>query len=454
MLRVAVPAKYLPERTYVTQMLLGEFLGLAHRVVVEDREDVLLTRDGDDRRCLLFRDGLFATPEDEWLQAPSLPSLPLASWDAAAVVGHGNLQPERLPVLFGEGCAEVSDDRIRIGVDVFGGAFFLLTQYEFFAVDAADEHGRMAVEAATSFRGGFLHRPLVNEYVALLAAVLQRLWPGTTFRRRRYRLSLTHDVDRPRIAWPASVPRLLRATGGDVLKRRDLALAGQRVVARAQARRGVFENDPANTFGFLLDSSEQHGLQSAFYFMAHRERAPLDGDYWIGEPWIRSILRKIHARGHTLGLHASYRSFRNPELVRAEFSTLLSVAREEGVEPERWGGRQHYLRWEPETWRHWEQAGLAYDSTLGFSDQTGFRCGVCYPFPVFDLTARSPLALREHPLIAMDMALPAGATLDRLLDLKDACQRFGGELVLLWHNTELITARQRRLYSEVLAALA
>ena len=93
-----------------------------------------------------------------------------------------------------------------------------------------------------------------------------------------------------------------------------------------------------------------------------------------------------------------------PEVVAARARRRCSTpASARGVEQAQWGGRQHYLRWEnPETWRACEDAGLAHDSTLGFSAGSGFRTGACVDHPVFDLRARRALRLRERPLVVMD----------------------------------------------------
>ena len=41
---------------------------------------------------------------------------------------------------------------------------------------------------------------------------------------------------------------------------------------------------------------------------------------------------------------------------------------------------------------------MEFDSTLSYADKEGFRCGVCYDFPVFDFLERRQLKLREFPL--------------------------------------------------------
>ena len=50
-----------------------------------------------------------------------------------------------------------------------------------------------------------------------------------------------------------------------------------------------------------------------------------------------------------------------------------------GVDQKKFGGRMHYLRikW-PTTLYFWEKAKFAYDSSMGYADLPGFRCGTCF----------------------------------------------------------------------------
>jgi len=173
-------------------------------------------------------------------------------------------------------------------------------------------------------------------------------------------------------------------------------------------------------------------------------------------------MKKICGRGHEIGLHTSYNSFRSTDQVKKEFERLISVAEKEGICQDVWGGRQHYLRWEaPTTWRAWEEAGLDYDSTLTFADHVGFRCGVCFEYPVYDILQRKPLALRERPLIVMEGSMLGGQymrlshekSLSLIQKLAETCKMFNGDFTLLWHNSSLISRKDRELYGKVLVGV-
>jgi len=109
----------------------------------------------------------------------------------------------------------------------------------------------------------------------------------------------------------------------------------------------------------------------------------------------------------------------------------------------------------------WEAAGMTYDSTLGYGDQPGFRCGTCFEYPAFDPVRDEMLILRIRPLVAMDQTflgkhyLDLGSgdrALSRFVQLKDACRRVNGAFTLLWHNSFFPTVAERNLYESVLDA--
>jgi hypothetical protein len=372
---------------------------------------------------------------------------------------------EELPVLYGRGTARQeavasNPDGVVLSIDVFGGAFFMLTRYEELVKPERDEHGRFPATASLARAEGFLHRPIVNEYAELLWSALQRCWPGARRRQRSFSLHLTHDVDHPLAATGIARRAVLRNAAGDVVRRRAPDLAARRLMALARRARRRPAHDPYNTFDFLLGVSESHALRSSFYFMAPERPGPLDGVYDLHDPWIRGLLEQIHARGHEIGLHPSYDTYRDAARIEQEFARLRRATDALGIRQERWGGRQHYLQWEsPTTWAHFERAGLDYDSSVGYADAVGFRSGICHEHPLFDLRARRTLRLRERPLIAMDVTLSGylglspDAARTAVLDVAAACRRHGGQLVLLWHNNEVARRVDQDWYRSLVGEL-
>ena len=58
----------------------------------------------------------------------------------------------------------------------------------------------------------------------------------------------------------------------------------------------------------------------------------------------KAMLREIHARGHQIGIHPGYNTYRHPEAIARSVTTLRRVLDEEDIEQPLLGGRQLYLR--------------------------------------------------------------------------------------------------------------
>jgi Family of unknown function (DUF7033) len=437
-LLVQAPAAYEAERRYILEVVLGDWLGLPWELRTAERGDVRIAMAQEpDGPSVLVPDVLFATPAEDWLTAASLPAVRTAGG---------------LPILYGT-------EHPGLEVDVFGSAFFMLTRYEELVVEERDGYGRFPAAASVATRHGFLATPIVDAYVELLWQALQRTWPRLQRSPHAFEVLLTHDVDDPLATLDHGPADAVRALAGDLARRRDPRLA----LRRARSLLGDRRADPHNTFDFLMDVSERHGLRSAFYFLAHRDQGPRDdGAYLFEDPWVGALIGRIARRGHEVGLHPSWCTYRDAARTAEELGRLQRVAAAQGVRQNEWGGRQHFLRWaNPDTWRNWEAAGLSYDCTLGYSEAVGFRTGTCHPYRVFDLRERRALALRELPFQVMDvtllsaMGLTPDAARAAVLDIAAECRRYGGCLGLLWHNNTLLrTAREQRWYEELIAAVS
>jgi hypothetical protein len=140
----------------------------------------------------------------------------------------------------------------------------------------------------------------------------------------------------------------------------------------------------------------------------------------------------MHAGGWDVGLHGSFYSYRNPELLAREKADL-----ETALGSKIKGTRQHNLNITiPETWWNQVEAGLIYDTTLGFNDTIGFRWGSCFPFQPFDSQKNQHIDLLEIPLIVEEIALFSKTGYhEHCCQIEDEVELFGGILTLLWHHS-------------------
>jgi hypothetical protein len=462
-LRVQVPGDGCwQERAFIAEVLLGDRLGLDIRMERTEGPDTAIL--GEDGLRLTMPDGFFPLADRDWLGPATLPTRPLQAWPMAPGQLPGLPGGGTLPVIFGgwagQGPLVRKDARgTCLALDVFGSAFFMLSRYEEAVEPQRDWADRFPSGASLAQGEGFLGRPLVDEYLELLWRELVSLWPALVRRPSAYRLRLSHDLDWPFATLGVPVDVTLRKLAGDVLVRHSASLGLQRLRSLVAGDAGPYALDPHNTFEFIMDTNEEAGHRGVFNFISgHTAPGNMDGVYSLDQPWIRHLLRRFRDRGHEVGLHPSFMTFRNGQALASELANLRRVAEAEGIRQDTWGGRQHYLRWEASTtWRLYEEAGLAYDSTLGYADRPGFRCGTCHPYRTYDLQGRRPFRLVERPMVAMDgtffwkhyLGLPMEMALGAIQPLVEQCRAYAGEFVLLWHNTHLLTQKEQRLYQQI-----
>lgn len=356
---------------------------------------------------------------DSYLVSPDLPAPPadlMAAADATGFPGHLQRPAGRMAVLT---------------LDVFAAAFWFLTRYEEYVTSSPDPHGRFLCAHSVAPPEMYA-RPLVNLWFERLRAVaLDVAGLGTADELRqpaRTTVALTHDVDvLAKYRGVRGVRRVISsiARPGETtaeLRMGSLVMAGLR-------------RDPYDSFDELFTLKERIGAPGTFFLMGGG-RHPLDGDYELHDPRIRRIVTRARNGGDEIGAHPSYESYLDAEMIRKEAAAVAKAAKRPVQ-----GSRQHYLRFSmPETLRAVEKAGLRYESTMGFPDRAGFRCGWSGCFTPFDLEEGRELALVEVPLVAMDVSLAvyekleSNHALERVSGLMDASNVPGGAFVFLWHN--------------------
>lgn len=452
-LLLEMPGSFATARRHAAGTLLQEWLGLEVTFCLSDRRDWCL-RDAEGRASLILPDHFFSQAGAAWRDASSIPSLPLPLWEAARDLPEANVLEPALPVIAGEASGTgrwwlPEGEKSYLGLDVFGSAFFLLSGYEEVSSAIRDGHDRFPASASLAQRAGFLERPLLDEYVELLWAAIKRLWPSLQRRRREGQLRFTCDVDHPYEGSSKRFSLLLRGLAGDLCLRRKPRAAAARLARCARAWRGDHSQDPFNTFDWLMERCEAHARQGTFYFIAGHSGGSIDGCYDLQEPYVLSLLARLHRRGHSIGMHGSYNSFRDGAVFRRERAALERACRAAGREQPVVANRQHYLRWDGAvTPALLETSGFTSDSTGSFADGAGFRYGTSHRFPLWDWKAEQPLRIREQPLIVMEWSVigprymnlgRTAAALAKMQELEERCLRFGGDFTLLWHNNQLTT---------------
>jgi len=324
--------------------------------------------------------------------------------------------------------------------DLLTCALWTLARMEELQPAPLDEHARFPATASAAFRAGCIERPIVDECALSFAQALSSVLPRWKPNAPAFRFKLSHDIDL------VGFPRSLRSTVGHVYPRRIPQAFLRDVLSAAGA--GI----PAYLQSVLQTAliSEKRGLHSSFYWQACTPSA-WDTGYDLQHPQIRAVIKSLSDRGFELGIHPGYSTFNAPQRLQDEVNRLRAVVGDGPI-----GGRQHFLRWHPRTWRMWEDAHLAYDSTVGFADAMGFRAGTCVPYHPWLIEEDRESPLVELPLIVMDctpvryMRLTNHQALSRIAALVARCRSVGGVFALLWHNDSVITHPYAELYPQIL----
>ncbi len=430
MLRVFIPDNNVLERKYIIGIILHEFLGLNYSLVINDsiiNTDIIL----ENGNTLVIEDHFFNKfkIEKEYLELSNIPSK----------IGFFNsdlISQEDIPIIFGKNYLQVSENSIICGLDIFASSFYMLTRWEEYVIKDRDHHNRFLSKSSLAFKFGFLNRPIVNEYVELLWNMLVHLGVNQKRKERKFQIIPTHDVDLPRLWW--NFKGFAKNAVGDLIKRKSVTSFFLSI--KNYTNKIFGGKDPFDTFNYLMTLSEKNNLKSHFFFMSGGT-SNKDNYYKINHPIISKLMVEIDRRGHNIGFHPSYNAYNDEHLFTKELDKLNTYS----PQPIK-SGREHFLRFEvPTTWQVWEKNNMEWDSSMSYADHEGFRCGVCYSFPVFNVLERKQLNLKEKPLIVMDGSLVTyqNITVDegynKVNGLLQEVKKYNGEFVFLWHNSAFNT---------------
>jgi len=459
MLTITVPDLCIAEHKWILKVLFNQFLGIDYVVECGKPNGVTISQE---ERILELPVVFFNSANEHWLDNESLPKRALQVWDTKTVNLDFSLVNTKIPVIFGKPEINVAEKSITLGLDILGSCFFMLSRYEEALKCERDQHNRFPGRKSLAAREQFLKRPIVNEYLEILWSCLHYLWPGLVRKQRNFRLIATCDVDFP---YDCGVKRTFAHAihvSADVIKRRNVKLAIKNCSNYFKSRRGDYGYDPYYPYiDWIMDQNELLNNQVIFYFLAGQTDHRMDTCYSLDEPILRSVIRRIDQRGHLIGIHPSYNTYDNLPLLQNELNNLRCVLKEEKINFDNVLARQHYLRCKiPDTLRNWQEAGIDMDSTLGYADSPGFRCGTCYEYSLYDVWNRKELQVIERPLVVMESSIISSAYLglgysesaiNMFLELKNNCKIFSGDFVLLWHNSHFGKQEDQEFYKAIIA---
>jgi peptidoglycan/xylan/chitin deacetylase (PgdA/CDA1 family) len=357
-------------------------------------------------------------------------------------ISHVGEIPVLFPVKSGTGSFASLNSNIIFNNDLLKSAFYLLSGYQERDPGDPDLLGRFTYQSSIQSHLNITTKPVVNYYFdAIISGIHEfcRL-QDIKFARRKlfdnFAFFLTHDVDRISYYNLNSLLNTLKQLTG-LLKTgktksyllKEALNIGSHIIYNPDRK------DPFWNFSFLSDLEKKLGICSTWFFLPEDQKH-IDSYYKLTEQKISELIRFLINEGHEIGLHGTVRSYNSFDTLVKIKNELVSVTGQNDT-----GIRQHRLMWKhPDTALFHEEAGIVYDTTLGFAGYEGFRNSYCHPFRLFDFEKDRMLSYWEIPLNVMESTLfdyrnlEFGNALKAINQLLGEISAFNGVFTLLWHN--------------------
>jgi len=331
--------------------------------------------------------------------------------------------------------------------DIFAAIFYLLSRYEEYLPHQKDKFGRYAHENSLAYIEGFLDIPLVNIWLEDFKKAVKKKFPQLTIYHSPFTFQPTYDIDE---AFAFRLKGILRTTGGGLK-----SLAGgsfSDVKDRVEVLRGE-KTDPYDSYSWLDDLHEKYNLHPLYFFLVAVEKGKYDKNISPSHPAMEQLIKR-HAEKYPVGIHPSWRSGDQVELIEKEINLLQSISSKKIT-----SSRQHYIRFTlPNTFRRLIDAGITDDYSMGYGAINGFRASVANSFYWYDLEKEQQTNLLLHPYCYMEATsifqlnhTPQQA-IEELKHYYQTVKSVNGTFITIWHNTSLGTypkfAGWREVYEE------
>ena len=327
--------------------------------------------------------------------------------------------------------------------DVFACAFYLLSRYEEYLPHIKDRFQRFPAKQSLAYKNGFLKTPIIEYWLLDLVNAIQSKFPEFKPVCRDFNFVNTIDVDNAYCYLEKGVVRNVAASLRSII---NLDFEG--FLQRVKVLIGK-ENDPYDTFEYLLDLQSKYQFKSIYFFLL--------ADYGHNDKNIPVTSKKFQALIKSMadyvqvGIHPSWASNKDSSKLSKEIKRLEIITNRDITR-----SRQHFLKLDlPTTYRRLIDIGIREDYTMGYASQVGFRAGTSLPFYFYDLDMETQTQLLVHPFAIMDgtlneyMELPVDDAQYLVKELMDRVKKVNGTFVSLWHNETVSDNRHWQSWKQV-----
>jgi len=305
---------------------------------------------------------------------------------------HINFQHEGLTLY---GFKGKNGENCYFDIDVFQTIFFHISRLEEWQACSNDQdfHGMLQSQNHFLVKHNIHEIPIVDHLVYYL---YQKIGLTPILIQTKYNIS--HDVDA--IQKFPSFYKFIRAIANVIFYQNDkVSNLGKLINIWYQFYTGKIK-DPYDTFEWLLESNHPKIINKYLYVLSGG-KTEYENFFDIRNPIIKQLIQFAEKKGYVIGIHPSYMAGENSQMTKSELRVLEDISSLKIKD-----SRQHFLRYHiSKTGEILEQLDLKTDSSFGYRNLIGFRCGTGFPYKMYNFDKEMPFDFIEIPLVVMDMAL-------------------------------------------------
>ncbi len=284
---------------------------------------------------------------------------------------------------------------IGFSIDIFQTIFYHISRYEEWncTSDDTDQHGMMKSDLQFLVKNSLQDTPVVDHLVFVLYKYL-----GLEPIKIETKYTLTHDIDAIRRL--PSFYKFLRAIANiGLYQKNKLRGLGKLLKTYCDIKFNKMP-DPYDTFSWLLVTTHPKIVDRFIYFLSGG-RTQYENFFRIQDFQCQPIYDLARQQGYTFGIHPSYLSCTDENMMEKEKNRLEQVLGQNISH-----SRQHFLRYDmSQTGQILDNLNIQTDSSMGYRNKTGFRCGTGFPYYMYNFNEEKKYDFLERPMVVMDMAI-------------------------------------------------
>ncbi|PML38971.1 hypothetical protein BCT78_04600 [Vibrio breoganii] len=347
----------------------------------------------------------------------------------------------------------VDGETLYFNYDIIGLLVYCLSNYDDLKNNTYDSHGRIDSTNSHFVNNQYLDRPILDEWINILFNILSSEYK-LDCQKFNYEFILTTDIDsiyRYDINKPKKTLRLIL---GDLIKFQNILNVIAFFILFPLWKLVFYKFDPHNTFRSIFECNKNNTYKKYAFFIPSQSYSIYDSDYNLNDKNVKNIVENLETFDVNFGTHLNYKSYLDKEYITYQIDTFKSNISTRSI-----SNRMHFLQFKfPETFYSLIDNRVISDFTQGFADLPGFKNGTCRKFRPYDLMKDRMLDIYIFPLILMDVTLYSkrylNITNEDLAFKKasyyiDCCRKVGGNFCLLWHNSNLNSNFEKKLFKRI-----